>query len=424
MVYNKDMENQKILLAFEKQFNEKYYTAQELEYGNEAGVFLTPFEYKSFLEYKDELAAGNHPYLNLLPLPAFNHVCLYRSTGKDLTSLLETLTSPEIGNAVLSERFSSSFIESRIYSEIEGSVNVENVPTTRRRLKQLLEEGVPAEDINDVIIKNMKAAIDFVNGLPDFNEENLFRLYSILSNGCLNEETSLRAGDHYRFDAVEIAGYHGCPVSKIGESMDALFAYVDRTLSGSDRNETILLPHICHYYILYIHPYLDYNGRTARMVSYWVYLLSGSSASPPIVSEAINQTKSGYYQALELSRDAHNDLTYFLKYLLSVSIDYAICYQNLSCLEQAMKNKGIVLTDTELNYVKRILISYPGTFDHSDFLKIANVSMTRQGALKILNKFTDYGILKEVPSSSKTKLFDLNANVFPYSLKNFGYRRN
>ena len=50
-VYNNYMDNSKILLAFDKQFKEKYYTARELEYGNEAGVFLSPFEYKDLLEF-------------------------------------------------------------------------------------------------------------------------------------------------------------------------------------------------------------------------------------------------------------------------------------------------------------------------------------------------------------------------------------
>ena len=114
-----------------------------------------------------------------------------------------------------------------------------------------------------------------------------------------------------------------------------------------------LLPHICHYYLIYIHPYFDFNGRTARMVSYWVYLLSGLQDFPPVISEAINQTKHQYYRAIENSRDAHNDITYFLLYLLRVANDYVITYQNLEALEKEAKNKGYIITETELNYMKK-----------------------------------------------------------------------
>ncbi|MBR5340558.1 MAG: Fic family protein [Erysipelotrichaceae bacterium] len=411
------MKNDKILNALEKQFNEKYYTAKELEYANVPGTLLTPFEYQEFLEYKESIASDDNAYVKLLPLPAFNFKCLYYSFGKELSSTLETYMQLAGKETDLTDRFSSTYIESRIYSEIEGSVNVENVPTTRRRLKELLENDAPAVDINDIIIKNMKAGIDFVHELPEFNKENLFRLYTLLSKDCLNEDSSLRPGDYYRYDEVEISRYHGCPFNKINESMNALFEFVKQTLHSKNINEIILLPHICHYYVLYIHPYFDYNGRTARMVSYWVYLLSGLNTFPPIVSEAINQTKSRYYQAIELSRDSHNDLTYFLLYLLNISLDYLICYQNLNHLEQTVKNKGSVLTETELNYIKKIIISYNGIFSYSDFLKMANVSMSKQGALKILNRFVKLGILKEVSTPSKSKLFDIDRNNVPYTLK-------
>ena len=189
-----------------------------------------------------------------------------------------------------------------------------------------------------------------------------------------------------------------------------------------DIKELILLPHIAHYYIIYIHPYFDYNGRTARMVSYWIYLLSGINIFPPIISEAINQTKSQYYKAIELTRDSHNDLTYFLKYLLNVSIDYILCYQDLEHFESISKNKGYVLTETELSYLKKMLISYDGVFNYQDFLKQINVSMSKQGALKTLNHFVQYGIIKEVETDSRSKIFDFNKDNIPYSLKTIGYK--
>ena len=204
--------------------------------------------------------------------------------------------------------------------------------------------------------------------------------------------------------------------------MNSLFAFVNESLKSEDIKELILLPHICHYYLIYIHPYFDYNGRTARMVSYWVYLLSGLNVFPPIISDAINQTKAQYYKAIELSRDAHNDLTYFLSYLLKVSIDYILCYQNIAHFELFSKNKGFILTETELTYLKKMLISYNGVFNYQDFIKTINVSMSKQGALKTLNHFEKYGIIKVVESESKSKIFDFNKDNVPYSLKTIGYK--
>lgn len=408
----------------EAQLKGKYYSAKELLYGTDPGFFLSPFAYQEFLEFKEEYVLSEGKGAKRLPLKPFNSKCLCYFMGFELSSALQAYRDLAGYGTFFSARFSHTFLESRIYSEIEGSVNVENVPTTRRRLKELLEENAPALNKNDIIIKNMKASIDFVNGLPPFNEENLFRLYSLLSDGCLDEEDKLRPGEHYRYDSVEVDRYQGCPTDQIQECMDSLFGYVNGLLS--DRHgageEVLLLPHICHYYLIYIHPYFDYNGRTARMVSYWIHLLAGFDSFPPIFSEAINQTKGKYYQAIEQSRNCHNDLTYFLNYLLHVGSDYLLCYQNLDHWERKAKEQGHVLSDAESNYARRILISYEEAFTYLDFLKMARVEMSKQGALKILNKFVEYGFLKERVTKSKSKLFVIDETVVPYALKHFGFR--
>ncbi len=414
------MEETELLKILEAQLAGKYYSSRELIYGTDPGFFLSPFAYQKFLEFKEEYVLSGGKGAKRLPLKSFNSECLYYFRGFELNSALQTYQDLARSGPAFSPRFLQSFLESRIYSEIEGSVNVENVPTTRRRLKELLEENAPATNRNDIIIKNMKAAIDFVNGLPEFNDENLFRLYSLLSDGCLDKEDELRPGEHYRYDSVEVDAYQGCPAEKIQECMDSLFAYVRDSLK--DPHGKTLLPHICHYYLIYVHPYFDHNGRSARMVSYWIHLLAGSDAFPPIFSEAINQTKNKYYQAIELSRDSHNDLTYFLNYLLQVGSDYLLCYQNLEEVEKKAKRGGHILSETELNYAKRILISYEAPFVYTDFLQMAKVDMSKQGALKILNKFVEYGFLKEVPTKSKSKLFAIDGSSVPYALKHFGFR--
>ena len=158
-VYNVFMENEKFEKILQKQLEGEYYTAKELQYGNNAGTFLSPFEYKSYLDYKEEKASLSNSLVTLLPLKAFNYKCLYFCLGNDLKTAINTYYDVLVTDSSFSDRFSKTFIESRIYSEIEGSLNVENVPTTRRRLKELLEDNAPIKNQNDIIIKNMKNVI-------------------------------------------------------------------------------------------------------------------------------------------------------------------------------------------------------------------------------------------------------------------------
>ena len=48
--------------------------------------------------------------------------------------------------------------------------------------------------------------------------------------------------------------------------------------------------------------------------------------------------------------------------------------------------------------------------------------MSKQGALKTLNHFLKYGIIKEVTSESRSKLFDFDKDSVLYSLKTIGYK--
>ena len=46
-------------------------------------------------------------------------------------------------------------LKSRIYSEVEGTLDIENVPTTRRRFEELVYKDDKSKNANDRIIKNI-----------------------------------------------------------------------------------------------------------------------------------------------------------------------------------------------------------------------------------------------------------------------------
>jgi len=402
------------------QINKRYLTARELEYGNDPFFGLSPYDYEMYLKYLEDNSLDKEPFI-VYPLKVFNsgqlHLCACCELKNLYRDMLQLIKEDMLENgSLLSERSFFDFNRSRVFSEIEGSLNVENVPTTRRRVKELLEKGIAPENKNDVIIRNMSKGIDFVKTKPSFNKENLLKLYHLLSDGCLKDDEKLRPGDYYRYDGVEVDDYQGCPVEQIETCMNSLFDYVNNQLVHPDNSFNLILPHICHYYIIYIHPYFDYNGRTARMVSFWIYLLISQNLYPPMISEMINQTKSNYYKSIRNSRNARNDLTYFVRYLLKGTISYYLNYKNMESVIQYAKNKGIQLTDTELNYMKCILVSSTGAFNYQDFLRFCHIDISKQGALKILNRLIKAGALIEMNSKSKTKLFTINHKIIKYKI--------
>jgi Fic family protein len=288
------------------------------------------------------------------------------------------------------------------------------VPTTHKRIQQICS-GVPLSDKNDIIIKNMKTAIDFINNeRPQFNKENLYKIYCMLSDNCLDDEDKLKAGNYYRDGDVTIGGFDGAPVDKIDECMNSLFNFINSP--SIPHTYDILIPFICHYYILYVHPYFDYNGRTARMVAYWLSVILNVSEVPVFTSEAINENKNRYYKAITNTRITGNDLTYFLGYIMEVSIEYSFIYKNVEEIEKKINLTGNFLSSTERVYLKKILIhNKDGFFNCKKFMEYIGNNMTRQGALKFLNTFVDYDILQKSCNKKGEAVYKINQDILTYS---------
>lgn len=403
----------------------EYLTPRKIMYGEKEGFCIGPYGYEEFLKFKSKLINNSSKLIINLGefLKSFDGKGIYLSFCCQLTSLLDSEMSMVLedfssNNGTAMDRNVYDVIKSRIYSEIEGTLSIESVQTTRKRVAGLDSGKIQPESKNDQIVKNMIEGVKFVLSNPDFNKENLGKLYELLSRDSLEDDYKLHKDCLYRYDEVEIDGYAGCPHEKIDECMDTLFSFVEKAKKGEmDRLVRFMMPHIAHYYILYIHPYFDFNGRTARMVSFWISKLLNVDYFS-IVSEAIDQTKNRYYEALRNSRNSNNDITYFLIYLSEISIDYYNCYKNLEEIDQRLKNKCIVLTEAERSYFKKILVSNRGKFTYRDFANWIKLSVSKQGIFKILNTLEGYGLLKSAQSGNN-KLFYVNDEMITYRMSNY-----
>lgn len=269
----------------EKQLEETYYEPRELKYGTKAKTFLSSYDMETLVKRKLEiLNQGNDNRFVKLDLYAWDSKPLFFLITNELLSAQKT--SLELASNLELSNFTKEAIDhSLLYSELEGTLSIEDIPTTRKRMIELIQKNSEPLSQNDIIVKNMSQGLGFILSKPAFDEANLALLYSLLSRNCLDKEDKLLDGNLYRHDEVEIDHYYGCPYEKIKQCMDSLFEFVRNNLENPDYK--YVLPHLAHYYILYVHPYFDYNGRTARMVSLWLHLLT-DNISPSFISESID----------------------------------------------------------------------------------------------------------------------------------------
>ncbi len=73
---------------------------------------------------------------------------------------------------------------------------------------------------------------------------------------------------------------------------------------------------VAHVYIEWIHPFGDGNGRTGRLVEFYILLRGGlPDISLHILSNHYNMTRNEYYRQLQLSSEKR-DLTAFIRYAI------------------------------------------------------------------------------------------------------------
>jgi Fic family protein len=87
--------------------------------------------------------------------------------------------------------------------------------------------------------------------------------------------------------------------------------------SGQNFDETVIQAIVTHIYIAWIHPFGDGNGRTARLLEFYLLLRAGVPIiASHILSNHYNETRTEYYRQLQQTVET-GDLTKFITYALT-----------------------------------------------------------------------------------------------------------
>lgn len=118
----------------------------------------------------------------------------------------------------------------------------------------------------------------------------------------LPEEDQLLPGQRYRHDHVYIVGdkleHTGLPWNKLAGYMEQLVAFIQQDSSINDLWKAALI----HFYLAYLHPYFDGNGRMARLLHLWYLVEQGYSSTLFVpLPEYIERNCKKYYDAFSLA---------------------------------------------------------------------------------------------------------------------------
>jgi Fic family protein len=207
-------------------------------------------------------------------------------------------------------------------TEIQATLAIENITSSRESIRHILT-GYAPQDESEQRLWGMKKGLDFISDPANkITEATLYQLYMMTVGDFLEPENQLEPGRFYRDDAVYIVGekieHAGLPAHQLPAAMAQLVDFIN----SEDQLNDLLKAVIVHFYLAYLHPYFDGNGRMARLLHLWLLIQQGYPAAlfQPL-SDHINATRKDYYQAFSRVEDNHRisgivDVTPFLVYFI------------------------------------------------------------------------------------------------------------
>lgn len=295
--------------------------------------------------------------------------------------------------------------------EILSTFTIEQIDTSRSSVRRILSGYAPTNE-REQRIYGMKRGLEFIADPSNkINEETIYQLYQMVIGAFLPKEDQLLPGQRYRHDHVYIVGdkleHTGLPWNKLAGYMEQLVAFIQQDSSINDLWKAALI----HFYLAYLHPYFDGNGRMARLLHLWYLVQQGySSALFVPLSEYIERSRKKYYDAFSLVEQNVRisgvlDVTPFLLYFTEEVYHKLRSEQpdrvTTDTFRQALQNGKI--TEKEHALWQFVLTAYADQPFSTKQLEKDFGNAAYATIRGFVLKFTELGLLRATKFSTRTK---------------------
>lgn len=213
----------------------------------------------------------------------------------------------------------NSLMEESIFSSM-----IEGATTTRVKAKEMLRKGKKPNNKSEQMIINNYKTIQFISEHKneDINIDKLFEIHKLVTENTLkSEDCGVFRNSNDVFVMNQITGdvVHTPPsFDKLGLLMQSFCDFFNHN-PKEDFMHPIVKASILHFFMGYIHPFVDGNGRTARALFYWYLLKNGYWLTEYLsISRVILKSKTQYENAYIHTEIDGMDVSYFIHYQVKV----------------------------------------------------------------------------------------------------------
>lgn len=291
--------------------------------------------------------------------------------------------------------------------ESHHSTHIEGTALSLEQAQSILKgkklSGINRDDEKELL--NYKKAMDFISkyiGKDDPIVEGLIReLHKITVKGVRGEKAdpgNYRKTQNYVANSItrEIIYTPPGPL----EVPHLMREFVD-WINKIEDTSPVLTAGIAQFQFVHIHPFIDGNGRTARLLSTLILYKTGYDFKRLFsISEFYDKDRPSYYKAIQTVRNNDMDMTGWLEYF--------VAGLRLQMAEIQEKGKQIIRQDTALQKIKRAglnarqekAIKYllrKGSISVNEYQSV--VSCIRRTAQRDLDNLMEKGLIKTVAKS-------------------------
>jgi Fic family protein len=304
----------------------------------------------------------------------------------------------------------NTLTEAEVIKHLEGKLKL---PPSKEYLAKEIDNIIVACDkiATDILIHN-KAEIS-VDIIKNYNK-------LVLDGLSLNE--SIVPGQVRNY-SVGIGGYRAAPAEDCEYLLQKLCSWLNEFPIPENNRITfgILKAIIAHIYFVWIHPFGDGNGRTARLIEFQILLEAGvPTPAAHLLSNFYNQTRTEYYRQLDKTTKMKGNISDFIKYASSGFVDqlkeqldiirlqqWDIVWRNYvhemfkdQTSEAAVRQRRLAL---DLSFSTDESIRISKIPEISTRMATAYAKKTRKTMVRDINKLINIGLLERTKEGVRAK---------------------
>ena len=271
-----------------------------------------------------------------------------------------------VDEPTLQDEEKQRYIIKSLMEEAITSSQLEGAATTRVVAKEMLRSGRKPQDHAERMIYNNYITITQIRDYIDdpLSPELLLRFHELISKDTLEDsaqEGRFRVeenGDIRVYDEKDQVLHTPPPANIINDSIKKLCDFANED-DGEEFVHPVIRGIILHFWLAYLHPFADGNGRTSRALFYWFMLRKKYWLFEYLsISRIMRKAAVQYYRSFLYSEIDERDMTYFIMFHLraiKLSIDELKIY--LVRKQKESRNAiSLLKKQPNLNYRQRSLL--------------------------------------------------------------------